>query len=357
MQMHRFLRVGFLGFLPLFCIFFTAGCQEYNPNRTTSEVASLSSVIQLTTGFDRAGEAYFSPDFRWIIFRAVARGQRNHELYLAKIIWNQNDIAGIEKPIRITPIDSRSEGGSFSADGLSLIFSSTAGSPSSGNERFPAGMHIFRVDGWEGAISMTDVATGTNLAQHAMLGDQTFNAEGSYSPNGQHIIFTSTRNGNPNLYVMHADGSNVIQLTNTAGYDGHASFSPDGKHLVYCSERDEDHLSEIFTADLSFDANGEITGLTNEHALTYDHNMNISPHWNPDGKHIIYSTSRHGRDNYELYLMDRTGRKKTRITWSPGADIFPVFSPDGRFVMWTSKRAKDGSIQVFLGQFQFPLGS
>jgi Tol biopolymer transport system component len=94
-----------------------------------------------------------------------------------------------------------------------------------------------------------------------------------------------------------------------------------------------------------------------ERAVTYDQNMNLSPAWYPDGTHIIYSTSRHGRDNYELYLMDRNGRKKTRITYTPGADLYPVFTPDGRQIMWTGKRAKDGSTQVFVARFAFPFGS
>jgi TolB protein len=355
--MHPFWRDHLHTIFPIFAIFFAAGCQEYNPHPSISEVASLWDITQLTTQFDRAGEAFFTPDARWIIFRAQPNNQHQYALYMAKIDANQGDITTIERPIRITPIDARSEGGSFSPDGFTLIFSSTAGAHSQSSDRFPIDMRIDRVDNWESTVSMSDASTGINLALHPLITDHAYNGECRYSPDGKHIVFTSTRDGNPNLYVMNADGSHIVRITKTDGYDGQASFSPNGKQLLYCSDRGKNHLNQIYVADLTFDSTGEITGLTEEHALTWDENTNTNPAWYPDGSHIIYSTSRHGRDNYELYLMATNGRRKTRITYSPGADLYPVFSPDGRYVMWTSKRAKDGTIQVFLAKFQFPMGS
>jgi TolB protein len=341
----------------IFAIFFIAGCQEYNPHPSISEVTSLSDITQLTKDFDRAGEAFFSPDARWIVFRAQPDNRHQYALYMAKIDANKGDITTIERPIRITPIDARSEGGSFSPDGFTLIFSSTAGAHSQTSDRFPIDMRIDRVDNWESTVSMTDASTGINLAEHPLITDHAYNGECRFSADGRHIVFTSTRDGNPNLYVMNADGTHIVQITRTGAYDGQASFSPNGKQLLYCSDRGTNHLNQIYVADLTFDSTGEITGLTDEHALTWDENTNTNPAWYPDGTHIIYSTSKHGHDNYELYLMAINGRRKTRITYSPGADLYPVFSPDGRYVMWTSKRAKDGTIQVFLAKFQFPLGS
>ncbi len=359
--MHPVLRVGFHTFLPLFSIFLFAGCNEYNPHPPLHESAALTNITQLTHDFARAGDAAFSHDLRWIIFRAVPAGGHDYQLYLAKTDWKQGDLTGeligIERPIRITPAGARSAGGSFSPDGLSLIFSTTAGGSAGGNLRYPIDMHICRVDGWEGAVSMTDTATGIDLARNPLLSDHAYNAQCRFSPDGSHIVFTSTRGGQPNLWICHADGSHLVQLTKTPGDDGQASFSPDGKHLLYTSRRASSQTDQIYLADLSFDPSGEITGLKNEHPLTSDQNVNTNPSWFPDGSHIIYTTSRHGRDNYELYLMDRKGKKKTRITDSPGADLFPVFSPSGHYLMWTSKRSADGSIQVFIANFEFPFGS
>ena len=335
-------------------IFLIGGCSEYNRIPTVAEKDSLSNIVQLTDGFTRAGEANFCRDLRWIAFRGVLAGQKQYQLYLAKVTQSEAEITGIEKPISITPPGTRNGSGSFSPDGLSLIFASTA--PDAGSGKFPADMHIFRVDGWEGALAMASAAANINLAQHALTADPPYNGECSYSNDGKWICFTSTRNGNPNIFVMHADGSHIVQITKTAGYDGGSHFSPNGKSIVYQSDRDADHHMQIFLGDLTFDLSGEITGMANERPLTHE-DINTNPSWHPDGRHIIYSTSRHGLDNHELYLMKTNGRKKTRITFSPGADLFPAFSPDGRFLIWTSKRGADGTTQIFIANFQFPEGS
>jgi TolB protein len=340
-------------------LFYLTACQEYNPYQPAAEAESLSHITQMTDGFDRAGEAAFSPDQRWIVFRAMRSPQTTLQLYVAKLSWRDAELTGTERPVPITPPGTRNLGGAFSPDGSSLIFSSTAQGldPRPTTARFPIDMRIFRFDSWEGAVSMTDTATGVDLAKHPLTTDHAYTGECAYSRDGKWICFTSTRDGNPDLYVMHSDGSHIVQLTKTVGYDGGASFSPDGRHLVYHSLRYTDHLTQIFTADLSFNSEGEITGITGEHQLTQDENINTNPAWHPDGVHIIYTTSRHGRDNYELYLMNSQGRHKTRITYSPGADLFPVFSPDGKYLMWASKRAKDGSIEIYAAQFQFPRNS
>lgn len=358
-QMHPSLRGLAHIFLFGFGIFFAAGCQEYNTYQPLAEAESLSQITQLTEGFDRAGEATFSHDQRWIVFRGMKSPTPTLQLYLAKLNWREDRLIGIEHPIPVTPPGTRNFSGAFSSDGNSLIFSSTAQAvnPKPTTARFPIDMRIFRFDGWEGAISMTDASSGVDLARHPLTVDRAYTGECSYSPDGKWICFTSTLGGNPNLYVMHADGSRLVRLTRTVGYDGGASFSPDGKHLVYQSQRYTDNLTQIFTADLSFDHNGEITGISAEHQLTNEDSNNTNPAWHPDGIHIIYTTSRHGRDNYELYLMTNQGRRKTRITYSPGADLFPVFSPDGKYLTWASKRAKDGSIEVYAAQFHFPRGS
>jgi Tol biopolymer transport system component len=338
------------------------GCQKYNQYQPLAEAESLSRITQLTGGFDRAGGAVFSRDQRWITFMATPvdkSAPQSLQLYLAKVNWNDHDLTGIDRPICITPAGSRNTGASFSPDGISLVFSSTAlalkREPAS--TKFPIGMRIFRFDGWEGVISMARKATGVDLVQHPLTVDRAYTGECSYSADGRWICFTSNRSGNPNLYVMHADGSHIVRITKTVGYDGGASFSPNGRQLIYHSDRGDDHLTQIFLADLAFDTNNEITGMSAEHQLTDEDNNCTNPAWNPDGIHIIYTTSRLGRDNYELYLMNYLGRKRTRITYSPGADLFPVFSPDGRYLMWASKRAKDGTVQVYAAQFQFPRGS
>jgi TolB protein len=355
--MHAVLRVFSNIFLTWVWAALLVGCSEYNRIATVSETNSLSNTVQLTDGFDRAGEAFFSRDFRWIVFRGVQSVHQQPQIFLAKITSSDaSGMFGIEKPICITPAGTRSVHGSFSPDGLSLIFASNADAPNDPVKR-RIGMRIFRADGWEGMIAMTDRATGANLAQHPMETGRGDSEDCSYSPDGKWICYAAGERGSTNLFIMHADGSHIVQLTDRNNGDSDPSISPDGKSLLFQSERGLNQSAQIFAADLTFDRDGEITGLANEKALTHDAFNNVNPAWHPDGKHIIYSTSMHGRNNYELYLMNRDGWQKTRITFSPGADLMPVFSPDGRFIMWTSARSKDGTAEVFAAKFMFPKGS
>ena len=64
-----------------------------------------------------------------------------------------------------------------------------------------------------------------------------YNAEATISRDGKKIVFTSTRNGDLDIYSMNADGSDVRQLTHELGYDGGPWFSDDGKKIVYRSEQ------------------------------------------------------------------------------------------------------------------------
>jgi TolB protein len=351
------------------------GCATHprSAQSPTGEV-NLSSATQLTDGFGRAGEAYFSPDMKWIVFQATPNGETSYQMYVAPLV-NETRIG---KPVRVSPSPSKNTCGFFSPDGNSLIFASTAGREpttaptsqpgipaaagyqrSSGTSRwdFPKEMEIFRADGWEGAVGAADPAKGTNLARHPLTKNDAYDAECAYSPDGEWIIFSSLRTGDAELFAMRADGSDVVRLTHAKGYDGGPFFSPDGKRVVYRSDRQGNDLLQVFVADVVRDRSGKIVGLARERRLTKDNNVNWGPYWHPDGRHIVYATSAHGHQNYELYLMRRDGSRKTRITFTDGFDGLPVFSPDGRWLMWSSKRTADRTTQVFIARFSLPAGA
>ncbi len=307
-------------------------------------------------------------------------------MYVAALREGAGGVRAIDKPVRVSPTPSKNTCGFFSPDGNSLIFASTAGkqsatskptptptttsktttttAPASGYQRssgtyrwdFPPEMDIVRADAWEGAVRAAATKGQTNLARRRLTNNHAYDAECAYSPDGKWIIFTSLRTGDAELFAMRADGSGVVQLTRTKGYDGGPFFSPDGKRVVYRSDRAGNDLLQIFTADVVRDRAGNITGLRRERQLTKGNNVNWGPYWHPDGKHIIYATSAHGHQNYELYLMRAGGSRKTRITFTEGFDGLPVFSPDGKFLMWSSKRTADRTTQVFIARFVIPKG-
>lgn len=374
-----------------------SGCtHEVNPHQPENEDQVLTHVVQLTSGFDRAGEAYFSRDMHWIIFQAVPKGEKQYQMYVAPVQYALKDhplpagtvvrntplpgqivipketdeIIGIGQPVRISPEVSRNTCGFFSPDGQTIIFGSTAGKekpdePTSGYQRqggdyrwaYPDGMEIFRADGWQQAIEAAQPGTIVDLAKHPLTDNNVYDAECSFSPDGRWIVFSSKRTGDLELFAMRSDGSAVVQLTITPGYDGGPFFSPDGRKILYRSDRKNNNLLQVFTAELVFDGSGNITGIRNEKQLTNDANVNWGPFFSPDGRHILYATSAHGHTNYEIYLMRSDGSEKTRITRAAGADVLPVFSPDGKYMMWTSKRSTDNTSQVFVARFKYPRGS
>ncbi len=373
------LKLSAMLMLLLCCV---GGCSRYhNPDQPTAESQVLTRVTQLTWDFDRAGEGYFSSDMNYIIFQAVPKGEKHYQMFLAQLRWSERpsikqgepvvfrEVVGLHRPVRISPDDSRNTCGYFSPDGNTLIFASTAGredagEPAAGYQRegrdyrwsYPAGMEIFRADGWQGAISAIEPGGRVNLARHPITRNDAYDAEGSISPDGKWIIFTSNRDGDLELYAMKPDGTRQTRLTHAPGYDGGPFFSPDGKRVVYRSDRAGDGLLRIFVADVVYDRAGDIVGLSNERRITPEEHVHWGPYWHPNGRHIVYATSLHGQDNYELYLMRADGSRKTRVTLTPGADVLPVFSPDGKYLMWSSKRTEDNTTQLFIAHFTWPKG-
>lgn len=359
-------------YLCLIFLLVVLGCRapQFNPTPPVDEVATLTNITQLTRNFERAGEAYFSRDMQWLIFQAVPRGQRQYQMYVASVKYTGGEIASINTPVRISPENSRNTCGWFSTDGNSLIFASTATKenpeePSAGYQRegrdyrwsYPAGMEVYRADGWQGALSAAEPGTIVDLAKHPLTDNDAYDAECSLSPDGKWIVFTSNRSGDLELWAMRSDGTDAVQLTDVKGYDGGPFFSPDGRKIVYRSDRKGNDLLQIFIADVVYDGDGRISGISNEKQLTHDARVNWGPFFHPDGRHVVYAASGTNHTNYDLWLMRTDGSRKTKITFAAAHDLLPAFSPDGKYLLWASKRSEDRTVQVFIARFALPKGS
>jgi TolB protein len=371
-----------------------------------AEAAHLQNIRQVTRDFVRAGEGYFSPDGKQIIFQAEEKDTGNpfYQIFVMDLETG--------KYRRVSPGVGKTTCSYFRPDGKKIIFASTHLDPDAkkkqeeeyrdreenkGKRRpykwdFDPHFDIFEADPDGGNLRRLTDAEG-------------YDAEGSYSADGKQIVFCSARDGNLELYVMDADGKNVRQLTSAPKcYNGGPFFSPDGKRVIFRSDRKKpDHL-QLYV--INADGSGE-------RALTDDLNwVQWGPYWYKDGKHTIYAAADHSdptaRPNYDLYWMDiderpkpvkegrtmslRTDRvssrspfsplstlstsilypfctalregvekekpyipqKKVRITYAPGADVLPVFSPDGKRVMWTSTRDGRQPAQLYIADFVPP---
>ena len=150
------------------------------------------------------------------------------------------------------------------------------------------------------------------------------------------IAFVSGRSGNPEIYVMDADGGNLRRLTDNSDRDFSPAWSPDGKRIAFISERDGHprrvpgwFASEIYVMDAD---GGNQQNLTNNPA------NDRSPSWSPDGKRIAFHSNREGRFNYEIYVMDADGGNLQRLTENPNLDEDPAWSPDGERIVFSSAR-------------------
>lgn len=313
------------------------------------EARHLRDIRQVTTGLARAGEGYFSPDGASIIFQAVPHvaptifhrpkpDEEGYQIFLGHL--------SEETPARMVSTGKgRCTCPYFHPNGRSILFASTHLNPGTEAEppRGPAYSRTARYR-WEFPESMDIFAAdldGRNLVR--LTDTPGYDAEGSYSPDGSKIVFTSFRDGDGEIYIMDADGHNPRRITHARGYDGGPFFSPDGKRIVYRSDRKGNDLLQLYVNN---------TDGTAERSLTNNEFVNWGPYWYPDGRHIIYATSKHGHTNYELYLMDVDSGRDERITYHEGFDGLPVFSPDGKRLMWTSSgRTADRKSQLFIADF------
>ena len=283
-----------------------------------AEAAHLQNIKQVTSDFVRAGEGYFSPDGKTIIFQAEEKDTGNpfYQIFTMDLETG--------RARRVSPGVGKTTCSFFRPDGKKIIFASTHLDPDAKKhyaeeyqrrkDDAAAGKH--RRYHWDFDPYMTIFEANPDGTDLKPLTDaKGYNAEGSYSPDGKQIVFCSNRDAADSLelYIMDADGKNVRKLTNTPDcYNGGPFFSPDGKRVIFRSDRKEkDHL-QLFVIN----ADG-----TGEKALTDDHNWVCwAPYWYKDGKHIIYTAADHGtgmRPNYDLYWMDIDTGKKVRLTFAP----------------------------------------
>jgi len=194
-----------------------------------------------------------------------------------------------------------------------------------------------------------------------------YDAEGTISPDGKTIVWTSVRDGDLDLYVMNLDGTDVRRLTDDVGYDGGAFFSPDSTRIVYRAAHPTDPAEIAAYQDLLkqrlvepgqleiFVMNADGSG---KRQVTSTRASNFSPFFHPDGKRIIFSSNvetrgEGGRPSFHLYLVNDDGTGLERLTVEGHFNSFPMFSPDGKHLVWVSDRhAKEaGEFNVFLADW------
>jgi Tol biopolymer transport system component len=319
------------------------------------EAVHLKNIKQVTRDFERAGEGYFSPDGKRIIYQAEEAGSENpfYQIFVQELATGSFR--------RISPGVGRTTCAYFRPDGKKVIFASSHEDPEAKKhqaEEFQkraedAKKGIRRRYVWDFDPHMKIYESDPDGENRRCLTPEAkvYTAEGSYSADGKQIVYSAGNAGNVQLYIMNADGSGARQLTKAANcYNGGPFFSPDGTKVIFRSDRKEKDRLQLYV--INADGSGE-RALTDNDQWVY-----WAPYWYKDGKHIIYTAADHSnpmvRPNYDLYWMNIERGKAVRITFAPGADVLPVFNADGTKVMWTSNRDGRSPTQLYLADFTPP---
>jgi Tol biopolymer transport system component len=333
------------------CLFLFADGNDWQKQ----EGKYLSNIRPVTKDFVRAGEGYFSPDDKQVIFQAEEK-ETGNPFYQIFVL----DLAtGIYR--RVSPGVGRTTCSAFTPDGKKIIFASSHLDPEAAKhyveendqrakEKKEGRRRRYQWD-FDPYLDIFEAnPDGSNLKQ--LTDSKGYDAEGSFSADGKQIVFCSNRTGNLELFIMDADGKNVRQLTHAPGcYNGGPFFSPDGKKVIFRSDRKKkDHL-QLYV--INSDGTGE-KALTDNLDWVY-----WAPYWYKDGKHIIYTAADHSnptaRPNYDLYWMNIETGKTTRLTYAPGQDVLPAFNAHGTKILWTSTRDGRQPPQLWIADFKAPV--
>ena len=329
-------------------------------SRTPQENESglLTRTRQLTFAGRRAGEGYFSPDGERLVFQSE-REPSNPFFQIYELDLTTGETR------RISPGIGKTTCAFFRPNG-DILFASTHHDPRS-LELQQAELDL-RESGekrrydWDFDPEMDlYVVRGHDDKPQRLSDERGYDAEGSYSPDGKWIVFTSTRQAYVDdltgeqqrrletdasyfaeIYRMRADGSDLTRLTDTPGYVGGPFFSPDEESILWRRFDTEGLIADLWRMR----ADGtEPRQITNFGAMSW------APFPHPSGEYVFFTTNKLGFENFELYIVDFEGRKEpVRVTYTPGFDGLPVPDPEGRRLTWTSNR-RGGGAQILLAEW------
>ena len=186
-------------------------------------------------------------------------------------------------------------------------------------------------------------ADGSQLRR--LTNEPAFDDSPAISPDGQQIVFLTARHDpNPRfpdlkyeIYVMNIDGSNPRRLTDTEAAEDHPAWAPNGSKILFDADYDGDGFYEIYTM------NPDGTGVIR---LTSNAANDQFADWSPDGAQIAFSSDRNG--NWDVFIMDADGANQRPLTSSPNWELFPAWSPDGSQIALNGLAPRSRNTDVFL---------
>ena len=244
-------------------------------------------------------------------------------------------------PMPISNTNSRGFFARYSPDGQKIVFASSI---ADANTPFGFRQQIFLMN-----------ANGTNRINISNTTMSHHNAP-AWSPDGSKIAFISLSLDFivADLWIMNADGSNQQLVYSTSGFLGawYPAFSPDGR-IAFSDDSDGDY--EVYVVN----ANGSnLQQLTNNTAHDY------GVDWSPDGTKIAFNRERPGKltlnpahpgtnngsgnsGNGDIYVMNSDGTNQTRLTRHGNTDFYPIYSPDGSQIVFSRGNGNAANSDIY----------
>ena len=297
----------------------TEGSDDYEQTFTEK-----GNMMTFTAKYTDDYSPAISPDGKWLAF--ASNRLENAELYLMDL-----KTRALRQLTHTDELDEYMP--AFSPDGKSLAFVTerTRGGmmlppiQASGSDPSSAALYLMDIDG-RNQRPLIDI----DGAQRAPV----------FSPDGQKVAFESKaptdgnasapgdvdNNDTLEIYIIHTDGTNKMQLTHNDVDDGHPTWAPDGKRITFTSMVEDIYQVAIVSAAGSA-----------AKQLTFSDDSHYQPTFSPDGKRIIYVSNAH--NHYTLWMMNADGTNKTQLTNYIGAHFEPSLSQDGMTLVFSSDRS------------------
>src|SRR5947199_583019 len=246
----------------------------------------LRNLRQLTFGGQNA-EAYFAASGKLLIFQRQGPAEQCDQMYVMGA-----DGSGVR---RVSSGRGRTTCGYFFDHDRRIFYSSTEhAAPACPPRPDYSQGYVWALHDYDIYVADADGAHARRLTTAPG-----YDAEGTLSPDGGTIVFTSLRDGDLDIYTMRTDGAGLRRLTHTLGYDGGPFFSPDGKLIVYRAYHPATAADSASYRDLL-------------------------------ARHLVRPLQ------MDLWVMNADGSGQRQVTHLPGASFAPAFTPDGRRIIFAS---------------------
>jgi len=238
------------------------------------------------------------------------------ESHVEQIVWMPRE----GTPVNVGPPGRRARGASWAPDRSFVVFESDA------EQAFS---DVWR---WEPGGATKRLTT----TEHGAF-------EPAVSPDGSSIVFVSTRDGNPEIYVMAADGSAPRRLTDWRRDDIAPAWAPDGRSIAFL--RREQGGERLFVLTLPPDG-----APASERRLVPTAEGEKLKHadaaWSPDGTRLAYTVHRPKQPPHVAVTDVADGR--TRTASPPGLRAtMPAWSPDGRYLAFSATEGDPAALDLY----------